>query len=365
MISLTPGDQRPREQEYAALRKYAEKNTSNYQPGERHKVLALSGGGMYGAYTVGVLCGWTASGQRPCFDVVTGVSTGSLIATYAFLGSAYDRRLYDAYTSINSDSIYRKRMKTAIFFNDAYASSAPLKSLIDRDLDDALIDAVAAEHAKGRRLYFATTNIDTRRLVTWDMTAIAANGRRDLYRQILLASASPPGFMPPVAIEVEVNGQTFTEWHCDGGATTGVFLRSSNLPINEAKLEAGTPMVGSDAYVIVAGKFYSDPVLTSPRTLKIGESALQSLLYSQTRSELFRIYALCTVTGMKFHLAAVPEDFKTGTDSMQFNQAEMLKLYAKGYNLTLAGAAWRDTPPGAEPQEMTSPRTGTQFLAPR
>ena len=366
MISLTPRDAQPRDQEYTSLRKFAERNSASYTPGVRKQALALSGGGMYGAYSVGVLCGWSSTGARPEFDVVTGVSTGSLIATYAFLGAAYDRKLYDAYTSITNDDIFRKRWRTAIFFNDAYASSWPLQRLIDEHLDDGMIAAVAKAHASGRRLYFGTTNIDTRRLVIWDMTAIAASGRRALYRQVLLASASLPGFLPPVAIEVEINGRTYTEYHCDGGATTGVFLRASNLPLTTDAYEGGaTPLAGSDAYVIVAGKYYSDPVTTPPRTLKIGESALQSLLYSQTRSELFRIYALCTVSGMRFHLAAVPQELSVGTDAMTFDRADMMKLYSAGFDAAVTKTVWRDTPPGAEPQEQTAPRTGTQFLAPR
>jgi hypothetical protein len=371
LVQLGPGDESSAI-ETDLIRSFAEKartaNDPAALPVKRSRVLALSGGGMYGAYTVGVLSGWTVAGNRPEFDVVTGVSTGGLIATYAFLGTEYDRTMVTLYTNINSRDIYRKRPAAAALWSDAAASSAPLKKLIDTQVDDAILEAVAKGHACGRRLYVGTTNIDTRQLVIWDMGAIASSGRpdaKDLYRKVLLASASVPGFFPPVPIEVEVNGRKFTEMHVDGGATTGVFLRASTLHIDKEALKAGRqPLAGSEAYVIVAGKLYADPTCTDRRTLKIGASALESVLYSQTRGELFRIYTLCLLSGMKYHMAAIPEDFKTGGDAMGFDTAEMRRLYEAGYAAATGGQVWRDTPPGAEPQEQPQPRTGTQFLAP-
>lgn len=368
MVPLDNGDPLAPAQEYAAFRRFAERNSTSYTGGPKKHFLALSGGGMYGAYSVGVLCGWSASGTRPQFDVVTGVSTGALIGTYAFLGSAWDRKAYDAYSNINERDIYRRRPYTALIWNDAYASSDPLKNLINDAVDDELLAAVARGHAEGRRLYIGTTNLDTRRMVIWDMTAIAASGQPDakeLYRKVLLASASPPGFLPPVPIEVEINGQKFTERHCDGGATTGVFLRASNLPLGQEHLqEQNSPLAGCEAYVVVAGKLYSDPVITRPRTISISESALQSLLYSQTRSELHRIYTLCIATGMRYNLTAVPEDLDVNADSMSFKPRDMAKLYDAGFFAAASGKLWRDSPPGAEPQEQTRPRSGTRFLAP-
>ncbi len=371
LVPLGPGDESSAV-EADLIRSFADKaraaDDPAARPAKRSRILALSGGGMYGAYTVGVLSGWTAAGSRPEFDVVTGVSTGALIATYAFLGTEYDRTMAALYTTINSRDVYRRRPAGAVLWSDAAASSAPLKKLIDAQVDDDILAAVAKAHAAGRRLYTGTTNIDTRQLVIWDMGAIAASGRpgaKELYRKVLLASASVPGFFPPVPIEVEVNGRTFTEMHVDGGATTGVFLRASTLHLDREALKAGRrPLAGSDVYVVVAGKLYADPTCTDGRALKIGASALESVLYSQTRGELFRIYALCLLGGMTYHLAAIPEEMKVGADAMGFDTAEMKRLYAAGYAAAAGGVAWRDTPPGAEPHEQTQPRTGTQFLAP-
>ena len=352
------------------LRTFADRaRTSHSSPATPPKrVLALSGGGMYGAYSTGVLVGWTANGDRPTFDVVTGVSTGGLIATYAFLGSQYDRQLTELYTNVSRPDIYRKRVIGSALFSDSAASSAPLKRLIDEQVDDSILQAVASAHNCGRRLFVATTNIDTRRLVIWDLGAIASSGRpdaKDLYRKVLLASASPPGFFPPVPIEVEVNGKKFTEMHVDGGATSGVFLRASTLHIDPAAIKGGEqPLAGSEAYVIVAGKLYADPACIPRRALRIGESSLQSLLYSQIRGELYRIYSLCLLSGMKFNIAAVPEYFDSNGSTMSFDPDEMKRLFEEGKSAATSRRLWRDTPPGAEPQEQSKPRGGTQFLAP-
>ena len=106
------------EREKAALPPGAPLPPANY--------LAVSGGGDNGAFGAGLLNGWTTTGTRPQFKGVTGVSTGALIAPFAFLGSDYDGALREVYTSINPDSIYRKRGLTAALFNDAMADTTPL-----------------------------------------------------------------------------------------------------------------------------------------------------------------------------------------------------------------------------------------------
>jgi hypothetical protein len=164
-----------------------------------------------------------------------------------------------------------------------------------------------------------------------------------------------------VEIDVTVNGQRYTELHADGGAVTGVFLR---VPKSNANAEGDRPLAGSNTYVIIAGKLYSDPSCTERRTIKIGESSLQALLYSQTRGELYRIYSLCLLSGMAFHLASVPEDMKIGTDAMTFKPEDLMKLYTAGYAAITGGQAWRETPPGGEPHEQVRPRSGNEFYAP-
>jgi len=334
----------------------------------RYNVLALSGGGSYGAYSAGVLNGWTASGQRPQFDIVSGVSTGALIATYAFLGPQYDSKLHEFYTTVSADQIYHMRHKPAVLWSESAADSAPLARLIEKQVTCELLARVAQAHAEGRRLYVGTTNLDTGRFVIWDLGAIASSGQPtsvELYRKVVLASASVPGFFPPVAIDVTVNGQTHTELHVDGGTTAQVFVRASMLQLDPADFHDGRrPLVGSNVYVIVAGKAYPDPKCVEPKALKIAASSLGALTSAQTRNELVRIFTFTLLTGMNFHVSAIPQQWPLNDDSMKFERAEMRNLFDGGYRLAAAGQAWSNLPPVLDASEQSRPRAGTEFWAP-
>jgi predicted patatin/cPLA2 family phospholipase len=336
--------------------------------GKKYNVLALSGGGSYGAFTAGVLNGWTATGERPQFHIVSGVSTGALIATYAFLGPQYDPALRQFYNSTTTDDVYHKRFKPAVLWSDSFVSSEPLARTIEASVTPQILCEVAAAHAAGRRLFIGTTNVDTGRLVIWNMGAIAASGKPEslaLYRQIVLASASPPGFFPPVPIDVTVNDRGYTELHVDGGTTAQVFFRSSMIEINPDEFREGRqPLRGSRVHIIVAGKAFPDPKCVENRALKIASSSLGALTYAQTRNDLIRIYTLTLLTGMDFRVSAIPQDWPINEDSMVFDPASMRSLYDRGYQLTVAGRAWSDGPPTIEATQQSIPRSGTQFLSP-
>ena len=141
-------------------------------------VLVLSGGGSNGAYGAGVLYGWTQSGKRPGFDVVTGVSTGALIAPLAFAGPAYDEELRRFYTQIHDRDIFRDRGLRGLLSN-AVLSSAPLRARIAEVVTPGFLDLIAAEQKKGRRLYIASTDLDQGESVVWDMGGLAASDLPD------------------------------------------------------------------------------------------------------------------------------------------------------------------------------------------
>lgn len=328
-------------------------------------VLALSAGGSYGAFSVGLLNGWTESGARPTFDVVTGVSTGALAATHAFLGSQYDPELKRLFTTHSDRDIYRRRGPLAPLRSESVASSAPMKRLIESQITAEVITQVADAHARGRRLYVGTTNLDTRRLVVWDMGAIAARGDRQLYVNVLLASASIPGFFPPVEIEVEVNGRRFREPHADGGVAAQVFVQRFMLAPCATEGFAADKVSGkTTVWVITAGKLYADTAQTGTRALEIGASAISTLLYAHTRGDIRRIAALAQETNADFRLTAIPEDFPIDQSEQLFDPVIMGKLFDIGYTLGRSGCkAWQSTSPVAD-DVQGAPRTGTQFLAP-
>ncbi|MDP3383304.1 MAG: patatin-like phospholipase family protein, partial [Phenylobacterium sp.] len=167
--------------------------------GEDFNVLAISGGAAGGAYGAGVLVGLTRAGRRPNFAIVTGVSTGALIAPFAFLGPQWDDRLQDAYIGGHAAEALglgglSPGLEAGLF------RTVALQRLIHPFVDEALVSAVAAEHRLGRRLLVATTDLDSEKPCVWDMGEIALRGgvkATQLFRDVLVASASLPGLFPP------------------------------------------------------------------------------------------------------------------------------------------------------------------------
>ena len=327
-------------------------------------ILVLSGGGAYGAYSAGVLAGWTEAGTRPSFDVVTGVSTGALVATLAFLGPERDPHLKRFYTTVTDKDVYARKSEIAALFSDSFRESEPLAKLISAVVDAELLRDIAAEHAKGRRLYVGTTHLDAKRLVVWDMGAIASRGTPAdlvLFRTVLLASASIPGFFPPVPINVDVDGKPVEELHVDGGVTASLFFRPPQVPRQELRGLGERPLSGSNVYIIVAGKLYADPTCVERRLLPIAADSISALLYSKCRGDLFQLYALALATGMNYRVTAVPADLDVPRDSTSFDPAVMGWLYEVGREQARAGKEWRTSPPGTQPGEEVPVRGGTQL----
>jgi hypothetical protein len=353
------------------LKGYLELERKNRPPRDpsrpRRSVLCLSGGGSYGAYTAGVLCGWSARGDRPgCggrpnFDVVTGISTGALIAPLAFLGPKYDDDLRRFYTTVDNDDIYKLRPVRGAF-TIALADNAPLAELVDGVVTEDKVREVAEEHRKGRRLYIGTTDLEGRRFVVWDVGAIACRGcpgDRELIVKILLASSAIPGFFPPAKIPVTVDGRTYVEEHGDGGVSEAIFFRPPYTPSGQRG--EGNDLSDVDLYLVVAGKLYADAQALKQRSLTLGAKSMSTVIHAQTRGDLQRWYLVCLVTGMEYHLAAIPPDAPAPASSAEFDRAAMTALFDVGFRLAAEGGAWRRSPPGVEPGESVLVRRGTDL----
>jgi len=339
-----------------------------------YNFLALSGGGLYGAFGVGVLSGWTENGERPGFDVVTGISTGGLIATFAFLGPQYDERLRANLLGVTRSDFIRGRPAIHLPFADSLYTSRPMAKRIEQEITPAVLAEVAAAHAAGRRLYIGTTNIDTHRLVIWDMGAIASRGTcesAELYRKIVLASSSVPGMLPAVKIEVEIDGRRYEELHVDGGVSDEVIFRAFMVAdLNRARgRDAAYAPAGSTLYVVSNGKLYADTTCTRPYFTNMLSQSMRSIIYGKTRDELYRIYLNCLETGVEFRLTAVPQEIVLEmTGGLGLTTGDQQKLFNEGFaigaNTKMMGAGWRDLPAGVETAEQVRPRTGTHFTSP-
>jgi hypothetical protein len=309
--------------------------------------LAISGGGDNGAFGTGLLNGWTAAGDRPEFKLVTGVSTGALIAPFAFLGPAYDDQLKRLYTNISPADIVTRRPLLAALTNDALADNAPLWRLIEMEVDQALLDAIAREYEKGRLLVVGTVDLDARQAVLWNMTRIAAS--RDpkalpLFRSIMIASAAIPGAFPPVLIDVEVQGQPYQEMHVDGGTMSQVFVYPPKLNLKELGRQQG---INRERRVYVIRNARLDPewAQVERRTMSIAGRAISSLIHTQGIGDLYRIYLTTQRDGVDFNLAYVPASFNAPHPE-DFDPDFMRALYQTGYEMAVKGFPWKKQPPG-------------------
>ena len=309
--------------------------------------LAISGGGSNGAFGAGLLTGWTQAGNRPEFVIVTGVSTGALIATFAFLGPPYDSYLTKAYTQVSGEDIFRKRGVLSIVTSDSVADNSPLRQMVDLYVTDQMVADIAREHNRGRRLLVGTTNLDAGRPVIWDIGAIANSGvatRRQLIEDILVASASVPGVFPPVKIKVVADGQTFDEMHVDGGTSNQAFLFPSNFSVKDGDRKFSRGNIKRELFVIRNGKVTPEFTQVKPRLASIVSRSISTLIKTQGIGDLYRLYTNAQRDGVTFRAIWIPDSF-TKTEPSPFDTGYMKALYELGFNMGRNGIPWETSPP--------------------
>ena len=345
--------------------------------GEKYDFLVLSGGGSFGAYPAGVLCGWHDCGTMPEFQVVTGVSTGALIATAAFPGGRFLDDLRRVFTSVTQSTFRRGDLWHVKRFphpfgigSDSVASNKPLRAILtDMYNRPGYFEAVVAEHARGRRLYIGTTNLDTQRFVIWDLGAIATLGTPEskrLYVDVVAASAAIPPLLTPSRIKMTIDGRTFEELHVDGGAARSLFFYPpSDWPGDEEDAKTGTTLLaGARVHVIVAGKAYEDPGATEPKLAKVISRSVGTMLSSLTRAELARLYSHCQDRDMVFRLAAVPADYPLDFTASEFDPVKMTALFDEGYRSTQQDRVWNVSPPERAVSEERARRSTVMTAKP-
>jgi len=305
-------------------------------------VLALSGGGAYAAFGAGLLNGWSARGTRPQFTIVTGASSGALIAPFAFLGTGQDEALRSIFTSGEMENLLQSDGLMGLFGTGLY-KTAPLRELIVRHVDAKLLEAIALENRAGRRLYVVTTNIDAQRTAIWDMGKIAASddpGALELFRNILTASASIPGLFSPVLIDVEGEGRRFAEMHVDGGVTSNVLI------VPEAVLLSGTPLFAPNArpkiYIVMNGKLAPEFEVVKESTLPIVKRSFATSVRANTHNTLLASYQFAKSRNWEFNLASIDPDYPK-SESSGFDTAYMRQLFEHGYQKGQSGQLWQAT----------------------
>jgi predicted acylesterase/phospholipase RssA len=308
--------------------------------------LAISGGGDDGAFGAGLLLGWSARGDRPKFDLVTGISTGALSAPFAFLGSEYDDELKSVYTKTSAEDIFEKRNFLAAINDDAMADTSPLRGLISRFVTRKLIQRIAEEYSKGRLLLIMTTNLDQSRPVIWNIGAIAASGKpeaRDLIIDVLRASAAIPGVFPPVMLDVTIKGQHFQEMHVDGGVVAQAFLYPPTLTLRD--MGKANPDQKRVAYIIRNGRLFRPEESVRRQTLSIAQQAISTMTATSGVNDMYRLYLTTKRDGVAYNLSFIDADFSEPYKG-PFDPGYMNTLFQYGYSRARMGYTWHTSPPG-------------------
>lgn len=318
----------------------------------QYHVLILSGGGENGAFGAGLLYGWTKTGKRPRFKMVTGISTGALIAPFAFLGPKYDEKLKQVYTEISDKDIYETKSIFAVFSDESLADTTPLKNLVKSSVTDEMIREINKAHKAGRRLYIGTTYLDADRLVVWNMGKIAASGREDapvLFRNIMVASSSLPGVFPPVYFDAIVDGQKYDEMHVDGGLNAQMIYYGGTMNVAAVRKQVygRNKPSKSKIYIIRNGKFTPEPKPVSREVSDILGRTISSMTKSSGVGDLYRIYAFAKRDGVDFNYIAIPPSYKKMSEE-EFDTEDMNKLFKIGYDMSINGINWQKAPWGFE-----------------
>lgn len=306
-------------------------------------ILALSGGGAGAAFGAGALTGLSNAGTRPCFHVVTGVSAGALTAPFAFLGPAWDDQLTESFSGQRLADLVQFSLSGMLFGSSIFRGK-PLADLVNHYATEEMLQAVAAEAAKGRLLLIATTDLDSERTVIWDMGAIAMQGgpaALKLFRQVLIASASIPGLFPPVMIPVETSGTILEEMHVDGSTTASLFIAPEIVSVLPDQLKE---LRGANIYVIANGQYGAPTISTRVRSIAILKRGVQASPHSTTRGAVLATLALATKNDMSLYVIAIPDDYPF-TGLLDLKPERMQALFSFGAECAMRGELWT-TPEG-------------------
>ncbi|MCM8595967.1 MAG: patatin-like phospholipase family protein [Candidatus Accumulibacter sp.] len=314
--------------------------------------LALSGGGANGAFGAGFLNGWSSTGKRPTFKVVTGVSTGALMAPFAFLGPSRDDALREFYTTTSSRDIFVLGALTStirqLLFGESIADTSPLAELIERHVDETFLREIALAHLSGRRLYIGTVDLDSQRFLIWNMGLIATSGHPDalpLFRKVMLASAAIPVAFSPVFFEVEAAGHRYDEMHVDGGVAANVFHTGGLFSARELRQKAGRGTAREDIFVIHNGQLAAATATTRRSIPDIARRTLEAAGRASVIGDLFRIYAQALREHSGYHWITIPEGINLSGNET-FDPLVMQRLYDIGYEIARGGPPWNLLPPG-------------------
>ncbi|SHH31270.1 patatin-like phospholipase family protein [Ferrimonas marina] len=319
------------------------------QPRPLHH-LALSGGGANGAYAAGILSAWSERGDRPQFDIITGVSTGAIIGIFAYLGQDYDQAMVDYYTTTSMEDLFSLRNPFRILSSKSFFDTERFEQEVRETVNWEVMTRMAAVRASGRLLLIGTANLDNQRLAIWDLGRIAQVGTPQaltLLQDLVIASSSVPGAFPAKLLSVSSGGEQFDEMHVDGGVLRQVFLMPQWLNLHEL-----APDNPNRVYVIRNGPMLPSYQATTITMTQIAARSMESLFMSQGNGDVEFIYHYALANEFEFRVAHIDTDFQVPHPPMSLDY--MQALFAYGQDKFRKGAVWETVPPSLRKLESYS-----------
>ncbi|MCR9494796.1 patatin-like phospholipase family protein [Vibrio alginolyticus] len=311
--------------------------------GEQLNILALSGGGVNGAYGAGVLMGLQEKGELKDYAIITGVSAGALIAPFVFIGGDAMPKMKEVMLNINDKNILGKKNFLNTLFKDAFTDGENLYDFIADAYPELMIEAMAQQHRNGKRLFIGSTHFDSGELVIWNIGAIANSDLADkseLIYKVLAASASIPGVFPPQFIDVEHDGETLEELHVDGGLAAQVFFNPSNFNYQQISDALGLEKA-PQLDVIRNGALKAPYRPLKDKGLDLVSKSVSSLTLAQTRGDLYRMKYISEINDIEMQFTYIDQDFRYAkvTKDM-FDHRYLLTIYEYGFKKATQGQLW-------------------------
>ena len=311
--------------------------------GDQLNILALSGGGANGAFGAGIINGLYDSNQLQEYSIVTGISAGSLMAPFVFVGGDEIPRLKEVMLSLNDDLILGKRNFLNALIKDAFTDGQKMFEFIQKVYTAEMIEQIAVQHQAGRRLFIGSTHFDSEELVVWNLGRIAESdlpNKVTLIHQILAASSSIPGVFPPQFITVNQGDKTLEELHVDGGLTVQMFFEVVNVDyakINEALGLTTSPQI----HVIRNGMLKVPYQATEDKGVDLLSRSLGSMTIQQAKGDLYRMLYFSKNSGLELSFTYMDDEFNApkATKDM-FDLQYMKALYQHGYSKAKSTELW-------------------------
>jgi hypothetical protein len=319
-------------------------------------ILIVSGGGDWGAFGAGVLKGWgrvpSGESSRPVFDVVTGVSTGALIAPFAFLGDEESIDLVNRlYRNPQKDWVKTRRPFYFLPANESFATVPGLEREVRTRLDLKAVARILEESKKGRLLFVNTSDADDGGMYVWNLGEEAEKavetGDLDRIHRIVLASAGIPGAFP----FREIDDGLFV----DGGVTGNIIYggrvkEEESIPALWQKSYPGAPIPKTRYWVIFNNQIRPMPQVTEPTWPAVVTRSLEMSTRSATVTSMRHLYSMAEISRLKrgaeieVRVMSIPEDWAPPKPGV-FIKETMNNLADIGERMGADPASWRAESP--------------------